>query len=1743
MEFTSADGGIEIMPLAASPSLQLTRDSHATYISSGSYVNGSFGAIMSNAEFIRLKEVNGDTYDYTPSADRLNFYRSTNGWYSLWACSKNWLGIVSKSGEYTVGLDTVKPVMTAYANGATVSNNSTVKHTITYSATDEFSGVQYYYFSINGGAYVSGGASAILSADGVYKLYCVDKAGNSSSVINVTKDSTAPTVRAYNNATGSQLGSGAITSAAAVRFEATDATTGVGGIYIQSPGTSYYTMYAGTAVTLSAEGTYYYYAKDNAANQSSTYYVTVDRTAPTAYLYSGTTSVSSGYYSAASYIRFTASDTNGCTIYMKKDSGSYATYTSGTNLTAEGVYMFYAVDPCGTSTSTYTITLDRTAPTGMLYAGTGIVSSGKITNASYVTYTATDTFALNALYVLKPGASGYVSFASGTQFTADGWYYFYAGDKSGNNSATVSILLDRTKPVLTIYGGTSTVQSGGYTNQSNVTFAASDASSGVAAMYVRLPNASGYISYVAGTPFTTEGAYYFYATDVSGNIADTVSVTLDLTKPTGAITAGGATAANDSYTNKIFYYSAADSGSGVLKCEIKRPNGIWEAYTSGTTIPVTSANGLYTFRATDRSGNLSAESRIYLMTAAPVITVYGGAVSVQSGAFTNKGYVSFTATAALSTTASLFVRIPGSGSYISYAPGTPLYGEGIYYCYATDAANNISVTVSVTLDTVKPVGAVTSDDRIVPNNGYTNNSFSYSASDALSGVAYCEVKRPDGAWETYAAGTEIPHDADCGLYIFRSFDRSGNVSEELRIYLITTMPDITIYAGTAIVSSGTFTNKYVSFAASEALSGATTLYVRLPDTDNYIPYVTGTPLNREGTYYAYAIDEANNISGEVTVTLDTTSPMGTIAANGTVVPDGGYVNKPFAYSATDNLSGVLRCEIKHPNGAWESYAAETLIPANIGGWFSFRSYDLAGNLSGESRVCVIVTLPTVTLYADEQPVINGIYTNAARIAMSASGEFVKACYVKLPSGTTFIPYTQYYSFTAAGRYEFIVEDYAGGATDIYSVIIDRAAKPVTINGVSGSKATGDVTIVWTDGDLLTTAPIVAVTVNGKSYDKGGAIKTIDGGAYRIESLDAAGNRWTATFTATRTEILSDTLNKQYYETANSAGDRFAFESYANALTFAKARETALVRAAVWSSGTWDGGIPMDSADSKNAVNGTYFIYKKSGDKNTEVAYFTLARLNAVIAEYAAESVTSYFWWQKTPAQILNGDNLYALTGDRTFIGNSVTFAAHANYLIDGEPYSGLTFGGEGEHILTVYDDFGNSYEYVLIIVKTVPDILYKLAGGAFNKASGDRIYTFKEAVTLKIADSLGGGFAMYIIRDGMGETVAIVSHGEEYTLNKSGRFTVEAINHGGLSLEISFVLSLNKPTAAFTENAANKRLELRVTPSGDGGSGLTEITIYKSVDGGLTWVLLKTDDYGRTISIDRLFYEFNRDGLYKVVAEDNFRSGIDAVTATTEYAQPAPEGALIGVTDGGYTNSAVKFTWSDEANATVTFNGVTDEYLSGAELSKDGEYVLTFTDGNGFEAIYTFTIKTTAPVVELSGEPVNGYLTESVSAAFEADCSAVLYKDGVVRQYVSGTVIQDDGAYVLTVTDRANNVTTLTFTLDTTSPNVELVGVKDGGTVKGGTVVIRNLSESATLEIYFNGSLISYTLGETLTELGSYRVALTDTAGNVTEYTFEIAYAVNTAGVIIIVAIILALIGGGVTVFLFRKRGKFKTKK
>ena len=102
--------------------------------------------------------------------------------------------------------------------------------------------------------------------------------------------------------------------------------------------------------------------------------------------------------------------------------------------------------------------------------------------------------------------------------------------------------------------------------------------------------------------------------------------------------------------------------------------------------------------------------------------------------------------------------------------------------------------------------------------------------------------------------------------------------------------------------------------------------------------------------------------------------------------------------------------------------------------------------------------------------------------------------------------------------------------------------------------------------------------------------------------------------------------------------------------------------------------------------------------------------------------------------------------------------------------------------------------------------------------------------------------------------------------------------------------------------------------------------------------------------------------------------------------------------------------------------------------------------------------------------------------------------------------------------------------------------MENGGSTKG-SVGLSDLSEKADMKVYKNDTEISYTLGESISEEGVYKVILTDECGNVTEYTFEILHSMNSGAVSLIIIGIMFVAGMAILIVSMRKKGKFGKKK
>lgn len=1207
--------------------------------------------------------------------------------------------------------------------------------------------------------------------------------------------------------------------------------------------------------------------------------------------------------------------------------------------------------------------------------------------------------------------------------------------------------------------------------------------------------------------YTTYGSYSDGSTTKSGNPSN-FKITMN-----GSSTSGTSTLYQDALTNWSYYYIKVDavSVSDHLSFKLYRNDYLYSSKSLSGSSDMT----LYSGSLPDGEYELQYQCRyrkniFYAYTtytytyrfevdnSSPSYTLKAGGSTISSGSYTNKQVV-FTA----SDTNLYRIRYmrPSASSYsstysTSYTVAATASNQGWWYVYAEDYCGNTTAVRSFYMDVTPAVGKVTNASGItVANGGYANSAIKYTATDTGSGVSYIQYKKPGAtSWSTYTAGTAV---TGTGWHTWRTYDRSSNVSEEYTVFYDSVNPTGTLYGGTSVKSSGTYTSaSYVKYVASDANSGIANCYVKMPGSSYYTAYASGTQLATEGRYEFYCVDRSQNVSSVVTIILDLNNPTGTLYAGNSVVQSGSATSASYIKFVPYDSIGISATYVKKPGStSYERYASGTQLTAE--GDYAFYTVDLSQRSSQIYTLTLSREIPSAQLYVDENPIDNGGYTNGAHIKFESNGA---TCFVKLPGSDEFVEYLSGAEYYKPGKYVFYALSESSVSTGYYSLVIDRTIKTVDVQNVVDGVTNGDVIINWTDGDPNEFAPIKSVKINGKPYTKGQTVYTIDTATYSVEVEDAGGNKWATEFKSTKQNVLTKTLQKEYYEIYNADGEYFAFSTYENALAFAMEREKGYVRTGEWTSESWDAGIAMDATDSVNAVNGTYFIYKKSGNPDEWVAYFTEERLNEVIAEYAKVGIVDYFYWEKEPATAGEGENLYSYSDSRTILADAIELGDNIACFIDGEQFIGSVYDVEGKAVLTVCDEWNNTCDYNLIVIRNAPEILYAVGEGNTNPVSYDRTYYLKDKVTVSISEAYDE-MAMFSVYDENGDLLGNFDLTDTYEITASGKYTVVAVNHYGESETFTLIISRDAPKATVTENAEEKKLEIVITKSADEESVIQTLEILKSLDGGETWVDVEADDYGTLVSTENLAYAFRTTAIYKVVVTDQFRTGIDAITAQLDYVQQNPEGVLTGVENGGYTNTSVTFEWKDEANVTLEKDGVVVPYESGQELSENASYKLIFENFDGYTETYTFTIDKTCPEIKTEGANHRESVNQDVKVFYtEENLTAELFKNGKsLGEYTSGNPISADGQYRVLVRDLANNEVSVEFTIDKTVDYA--INVNDKGLSNS---VIATANEQVTVSLTKNGEAMEYALGAAITEPADYTLVLTDALGNRSEVAFKI---------------------------------------
>jgi len=496
---------------------------------------------------------------------------------------------------------------------------------VTLNATDSGSGVSATYYRVDGapgGAFELYDASnkPVVASEGEHTLYfySTDIAGNreETKTATIRIDTTPPTFAPSKTPAADWTNQNVTVTAHA----SDQGGSGLASVsYVVSKGGTEYASGNGDTVTITEEGTYtvVFTATDKAGNQATSDPVTVqiDRTAPTL---NPTKGPDADWTKQNVTVTAHASDQGGSGLAsvsyaVSKDGTPYDSGDGGSvTITEEGTYtvVFSATDTAGNQATSdpVTVQIDRTAPvTTATSSATGWTNADEVT----VTLKATDAGVggVTTYYTVNNGGpqmyDGPLSFTAEGVSTVEYWSVDALGNAETPKSVTVKI--DRTAPVTT-----ATSSATGWTNADKVTvtFTASDRPTGdhAGVDYTEYSLDGG--NWLTGTSVdvTNEGVHdiAYRSVDKAGNteIAKTITVKIDRTAPTIAITTPQDGATYLLNAKVAASWSASDGASGIGSAAGTVANG---QFIDTSTV----GQKTFTVTATDKAGNQATKTVTY----------------------------------------------------------------------------------------------------------------------------------------------------------------------------------------------------------------------------------------------------------------------------------------------------------------------------------------------------------------------------------------------------------------------------------------------------------------------------------------------------------------------------------------------------------------------------------------------------------------------------------------------------------------------------------------------------------------------------------------------------------------------------------------------------------------------------------------------------------------------------------------------------------------------------------------------------------------------------------------------------------------------------------------------------------------------------------------------------------------------------------------------------------------------------
>ena len=1394
-------------------------------------------------------------------------------------------------------------------------------------------------------------------------------------------------------------------------------------------------------------------------------------------------------------------------------------YINGSNITQGGSIVK------GTASLSGSLLIDSIKPT--LSART-TSSNATVSNGSYVKenvrVTASDTN-FSYIYYKTPTSSGGITYSSSFTTSSNGKYEFYALDRAGNQSATLSFYVDTVAPVGKLYANGSEIASGKYVN-SSFSYVATDSGSGLKGCFYKAPNSSSFVAYSSGSIVPSnsgDGWYEFYSVDNAGNESAHMKVYLETARPEVSILRNSAVVYKGAITkneriNTGLYFNEGDyiefdysSSSGVYT------NGTFRAGTRYLLRKSAYPNSTYSNTITTATGT-TVTYDFSIVRDLPSITI--GGKRYDDGAvirLATDETVSMNVDDVIDSgncvgeindrdTVKIFDLLTENTADLTANEGQ----EKSYVIKVSDPAGNVS-RFTVIIDKDAANGQWMNDNQMIEDGSYVNHPVSFDFNET---EATATISKDGSAFRDYSSGEVISED---GSYTIILKDDVGN-SSEFRIVIDTKTPEGTIYVDGVPADNDIITNGKLYFT----WDGDDTCTV------NGESYAKNSLIDQEGVYEFVLSDKAGNKSF-YEAEIDRTAPSANKDALSDSEKDSTPITKWFQVSFDDKkkdfanyddaLSYAIELEksanVKAHQLTDVTEFTETGMVANNGDPSSDKDDVRTGTYwSYKSK-----SNANVTLYYFDEDLLNEVIEYYAKQHVS---DAIYSDGVNSPDGVNDDTWSYEGIEGKIGNNLILIND-----GDAVKAVARKGEQEIALEygKALGSQISesGIWTIVETDraGNECSYEVIIdhetpALMATLETYSSGSTGVTIS-----EKSLVNAGVYYLKSFSVS--QILSGDKWAEVEISGNGSTARYV--SFDEMPTLAKAGKYDIrvwdrlghsISFIVYISGEEENVVFENNADDtsvnisiempENYEALTSIEIYRNGSKldgvSTDKLNYTFDKdgvYKVVLKDNFGRAVTKEYTFTKAlPQGVLSGVDANGKTkNDVTFTYDSEKYFCEV--YMDSEL---VRIDSSGSVLLPAEEENSGHYEIKLVNATDLDNF---------------RVYAF-EIDRLSPSVQLGGVIDHGTTNGGVTaswDDLDVVSatytfNGSEpisfengHTFEKEGTYVLTVADDLGNTTTKTFTIDKTVDYSVYTDDG--KKIGGDATTSNDVIISANEDAVIKVIKDGEAYDY----SFGQALS---------EEGTYLITVQDaygNKTSFTIVIDKTVAFD--------MNVADGGITNDPVTIAPGEKETIVVTRNGEAYDYKAGEAITEEGTYRAIITDAYGNTKEVNFQIVSSDARTSIDYQLGDGCEITGISKDGESiECSG------------NHVLLTEDGTYVISYTKDGNSYS-FTLRLDTTAPEISLNGVSDGGTVDG-VVTIDGLTEEGTVEVYKDGQKIAYSLGDEIKDYGHYEVVVTDALGNSRTYAFTLQFQMNAWAITLIAVGLAAAIGVTATIVLKRKR-------